>query len=73
MEKRQEDGETVVHLSKEEARSGSRTPVTRSILYVSLALTIIVLAVVLSLGYFRTDRSGADQVNADNGTERAQP
>lgn len=73
MEKRQEDGEEVVHLSKVEARGGSRTLVTRSILYVSLALTLLVLAVVLSLGYFRADQSGADQVNVDNSAAQSAP
>lgn len=71
MEKRQEDGETVTHLSKVEARSGSRTTATRSILVTSLALVIAVLLIVVAIGYFRADQTGADEVNGDNSARSA--
>ncbi|SHM20318.1 hypothetical protein SAMN05518668_106367 [Sphingobium sp. YR657] len=73
MEKRQEDGETVTHLSKVEARSGSRTTVTRSILVTSLALVIAALLIVVAIGYFRADKTGADEVNSDNRAGSAAP
>lgn len=65
MHKEREDGETVTHLTEIEARSGSRTRMTRNILIVSLVLVAILLAFALAFGFFETDRSGADGVNAD--------
>lgn len=65
MEKRQEGGETVTHLSKVEARSGSRSTMTRTILLVSLTLVVLFLLIAVLTGFFHTDQTGADQVNAD--------
>ncbi|WP_420143477.1 hypothetical protein [Sphingobium sp.] len=69
MEKKQEDGETVTHVSKVEARAGSRTTVTRSILIVSLILVVALLFLVVAGGYFKADQTGADKVNADNSSQ----
>lgn len=66
MRKEREDGEVVTHVTETEARSGSRTRVTRNILVVSLMLVIAVLAITMSFGFFETGQSGADQVNGDN-------
>lgn len=62
---REEDG-IVTHLSTTEARSGSPARMTRNILAVSLLLIMIVLALALASGFFETDRTGADDVNAGN-------
>lgn len=69
MDKKQEDGETVTHVSKVEARAGSRTTVTRSILIVSLILVVALLFFVVVGGYFEADQTGADKVNAGNSTQ----
>lgn len=55
------------HINKVDARSGSRSKLNRNVLAISLTLVIIVMLVVLGTGFFSTDRSGADQVNAENG------
>ena len=69
MEKKQEGGETVTHVSKVEARAGSRTTVTRSILIVSMVLVVALLFFVVAGGYFKADQTGADEVNADNSSQ----
>ncbi|MEC3910003.1 hypothetical protein U5A82_05795 [Sphingobium sp. CR2-8] len=71
MHKEQENGDTVTHVSEVEARSGSRTRVTRNMLVISLILIVAVLAIALGFGFFQTDQSGADQVNADNVTQQS--
>jgi hypothetical protein len=71
MHTEQEDGEAVTHVSEVEARSGSRTRVTRNILAISLVLIVAVLAIALGFGFFTTDQSGADQVNGDNVTQQS--
>lgn len=71
MHKEREDGEVVTHVTETEARSGSRTRVTRNILVVSLVLVIAVLAITMGLGFFETGQTGADQVNGDNVTQSA--
>lgn len=63
----QENGEPVTHLSQEEARAGSRTTVNRNVLSISLLLTVLVLASVVIGGYVLSNRTGADDVNANNG------
>jgi flagellar basal body-associated protein FliL len=65
MHKEQEDGEVVTHVTDTEARSGSRTRVTRNILVISLVLVIAVLAITMGFGFFETGESGADQVNGN--------
>lgn len=65
MHKEREDGEVVTHVTETEARSGSRTRVTRNILVVSLVLVIAVLAITMGFGFFETGQSGADQVNGN--------
>ncbi|BBD01695.1 MULTISPECIES: hypothetical protein [Sphingobium] len=69
MHKEREDGDIVTHVSETEARSGSRTRVTRNILVVSLVLVIALLAITMGFGFFETGQSGADQVNGDNVTQ----
>lgn len=66
MYKEQENGKTVAHLSTVEARSGSRTKITRNILAISLGLVIVLLLVALAFGFLETGQSGADKVTADN-------
>lgn len=61
------DKDEVPHLDKVEARAGSRTTANRNILVISLILVLIVMVAVVGFGFFDTDRSGADQINADNG------
>ncbi|MET0369981.1 MAG: hypothetical protein ABW039_01250 [Sphingobium sp.] len=62
MYQQKEDGETVTHVSTEEVRSGSSTHVTRYVLGISLVLAIIVLALTLAGGFWKTDETGADNV-----------
>lgn len=69
MHKEREDGDIVTHVSETEARSGSRTRVTRNILVVSLVLVIALLAITMGFGFFEMGQSGADQVNGDNVTQ----
>lgn len=57
------------HLSTVEARSGSRTKVTRNILAISLGLVVILLVVALLFGFLNTNETGADKVSADNTAE----
>jgi hypothetical protein len=57
------------HVSTVEARSGSRTPVTRNILVVSLIMVVGLLIVAVGFGYFKTDQTGADGVNGSNSTQ----
>lgn len=65
MHKEQEDGEIVTHVTETEARSGSRTRMTRNILAVSLLLAIAVLAIAMGFGFFETQQTGADQINGN--------
>ncbi|WP_066701324.1 hypothetical protein [Sphingobium amiense] len=55
------------HISKVDARSGSRSKLNRNVLAISLVLVILVMLVVVGSGFLSTDRSGADRVNAQNG------
>lgn len=71
MYQEQKKGETVTHLSKVEARSGSHTLVTRNILFISLALVVALLVAALAFGFFNTAKTGADKVSADNGAQAA--
>lgn len=66
MHKEQEDGETVTHVTTEEVRSGASTHVTRYVLGISLTLVIIVLAIVLAGGFWKTDQSGADNSQVES-------
>lgn len=68
MHNEQKNGETEAHLSREEARAGSSTTVNRNVLMISVALAVIVMAIVIGSGFFTTDRTGADEVNANNGS-----
>ncbi|MBZ9646658.1 hypothetical protein K9B33_03795 [Sphingobium sp. 3R8] len=63
--------ESVTHVTTTDARSGSRTRVTRNILAVSLLLIVILLAVAVGFGFFETGQSGADNVNVDNGAQQS--
>lgn len=73
MHKEQENGEVVTHLSEVEARSGSRTRVTRNILVVSLLLVIVLFIAALGFGFFETSQTGADDVNGGNAVRTAAP
>ncbi len=66
MYQEKQDGEVVTHVSAVEAKGGSKSRVSRNILVISLLLVIIALIVSVALGFFETDRTGADQVTADN-------
>lgn len=57
-----------VHLSRDDARAGSPTTVNRNVLTVSVVLAVIVMAIVIGSGFFMSDRTGADEVNANNGS-----
>ncbi|MEJ5979493.1 hypothetical protein WG901_22760 [Novosphingobium sp. PS1R-30] len=61
----EEDG-TEIHLSKTEARAGSRTKVNRNALVGGLVLVIVVFTIILGFGFLQTDKTGADEVNAQN-------
>ena len=63
MYEKKEEGETVTHLSREEARGGSSTHVTRYVLAISLILVVIAFAAIVGTGFFKTDQSGADQTH----------
>lgn len=69
MHTEQENGGTETHVSTVEARSGSRTPVTRNILVISLVLVVGLLIIAVGFGYFKTDQTGADGVNGSNSTQ----
>jgi hypothetical protein len=69
MYKESEDGEVVTHVSKVEARAGSKTHANRNILVVSLALVVVLLVIAVAFGFFETDKTGADQVNTDNASQ----
>lgn len=58
----QQGKETETHVSTEEARSGASTHVTRYVLPISLALAILVMVLVISGGFWKTDQTGADNV-----------
>ena len=66
MHEEKENGETVTHVSTVEARSGSRSTMTRNILMISLGLVAIAFAIALASGFFQTARTGADEVNDGN-------
>ena len=61
------DQDGAPHLDKVEARAGSRTKVNRNVLVISLFFAVIVMIAVVGFGFFDSDRTGADEVNADNG------
>ncbi|MCE7798124.1 hypothetical protein LWE61_16395 [Sphingobium sufflavum] len=61
-----EDNGQETHLSKTEARGGSRNKVNRTALVGGLVLVLIAFAVILGFGLFQTDRTGADEISADN-------
>ncbi|QUT05165.1 hypothetical protein KFK14_19520 [Sphingobium phenoxybenzoativorans] len=71
MQREKSGGKTVTHLSETEARSGSRTRVTRNILIVSLSLVILLLVIAVGTGYFKTSQTGADDVTATNTAQEA--
>lgn len=59
------------HLSKTEARGGTRNKANRNVLVISLVLVIIAFIAVVGSGFFTTDRTGADEVNAANASTSA--
>lgn len=71
MHEEQRDGGTETHISTVEARSGSRTTVTRNILLISLMLVVGILIIAVGVGFFRTNQTGADGVNGANATQPA--
>jgi hypothetical protein len=64
MHQEREDGETVTHVSTTEARSGSRSKLTRTVLFISLPLVILIFVAIVGFGFLDTSQSGADNVNA---------
>lgn len=58
--------ETETHVSTEDARSGASTHVTRYVLPISLALAILVLVLVMLGGFWKTDQTGADNVQTSS-------
>lgn len=66
MHSQKDHGRTVQHLSTVEARSGSRTRVTRNILAISLFLIVLLFVAALIFGFSSTRNTGADAVSADN-------
>lgn len=56
------------HLDKIDARGGTRNKANRNVLVISLVLIVIAFIVVVGSGFFSTHRTGADEVNANNGT-----
>lgn len=66
MHTERENGEAVTHVSTTEARSGSRTPITRNILFISLFLVVAAFLLALGFGFFETAQTGADAISADN-------
>lgn len=63
---------TETHLNKIEARAGSRNKTNRNALVAGLILVVILFAVIVGLGFFQTDRTGADEVTSQNaGTENS--
>lgn len=54
--------EIQTHVSTEDARSGASIHVTRYVLPISMALAILVLLLVMVGGFWKTDRTGADNV-----------
>lgn len=57
-----QDGETETHVTTEEVRSGASTHVTRYVLAISLTLAIIALLIVMFGGFWKTNQTGADNV-----------
>ncbi|MEJ5976646.1 hypothetical protein WG901_08370 [Novosphingobium sp. PS1R-30] len=57
---------TETHLNKIEARAGSRNKTNRNALAAGLVLVVIVFALIVGFGFLQTDRTGADEVTADN-------
>lgn len=66
-----EENGTETHLSKTEARAGSRTKVNRNALVAGLLLVIVAFVIILGFGYLQTDRTGADEVTAETSTKSA--
>lgn len=60
MYKDQQGKETKTHVSTEDARSGASTHETRYVLPISLALAILVQVLVMVGGFWKADRTGAD-------------
>ncbi len=73
MHDEKEGGETVTHISTVEARSGSRTKVTRNILVASLILILLAFSAALAFGFFQTAKTGADDISADNTARNETP
>lgn len=65
MHEEQENGETVTHLSTDEARGGTTAHNVRYVLAISLILVVIMLAVVVASGYWQNGRNSEDSVRQD--------
>lgn len=61
------DGELETHVSRDESRAGSSTKINRNVLGISLPLVIVALGIAVAVGFWMTDHSGADDINANNG------
>ena len=54
------------HLSKVEARAGSRNKINRNALVAGLILVVLAFVVVVGFGFLNTDRTGANNITPDN-------
>ena len=54
------------HLSKIEARAGTRNKTNRNALVAGLVLVVLAFIVVVGFGFLNTDRTGADDISANN-------
>jgi hypothetical protein len=71
MHQEREDGENVIHVSTTEARSGSRSKVNRTVLWISLPLVVLAFVMIVAFGFLDTSKSGADDVNGGNPVQSA--
>lgn len=65
MHEEQENGETVTHLSTDEARGGTTAHNVRYVLAISLILAVILLAIVVAAGYWQNGRNNEDSLRQD--------
>jgi hypothetical protein len=59
----QENGETVTHLSTDEARGGTTAHGVRYVLAISMMFSVMLLAIVVAIGYWVNDRNSVEGMN----------
>ena len=67
------DQDGAPHLDKVEARAGTPQKTNRNALVIGLVLVVLAFIVVVGFGFLDTGRTGADQINADNGAVATRP